>query len=56
MIYTGSDNVPYIQFQWVGDFIPELRCSKFAVGLQTSMEWEGVLEARSDSDPSGREW
>ena len=46
----------YVQFQSVGDFIPEPRCSKFAVGLQTSKEWEGVLEARSDSEPSGREW
>ena len=35
MVYTGSGNVPYVQFESVGDFIPELRCSKFAVGLQT---------------------
>ena len=28
-------NVPYVQFESVGDFIPEFRCSKFAVGLQT---------------------
>ena len=28
-------NVPYVQFESVGDFIPEPRCSKFAVGLQT---------------------
>ena len=27
--------MPYIQFESVGDFIPEPRCSKFAVGLQT---------------------
>ena len=26
----------YVQFESVGDFIPELRCSKFVVGLQTS--------------------
>ena len=25
----------YVQFESVGDFIPEPRCSKFAVGLQT---------------------
>ena len=25
----------YVQFELVGDFIPEPRCSKFAVGLQT---------------------
>jgi len=28
-IYTGSGNVSYVQFQSVGDFIPEPRCSKF---------------------------
>ena len=27
--------MPYVQFESVGDFIPETRCSKFAVGLQT---------------------
>ena len=32
--YTGSGNVPYVQFKSVGDFIPEPRCSKFDVGLQ----------------------
>ena len=32
---AGSGNVPYIQFESVGDFIPEPRCSKSAVGLQT---------------------
>ena len=36
MIYTGSGNMPYVQFGSVGDFIPKPRCSKFAVGLQTS--------------------
>ena len=35
MIYTGSGNVPYIQSGSVGDFIPEPRCSKSVVGLQT---------------------
>ena len=35
MVYTGSGNVPYVQFESVGDFIPESRCSKFPVGLQT---------------------
>ena len=28
--------MPYIQFESVGDFIPEPRCSKFVVGLQMS--------------------
>ena len=27
--------MPYVQFESVGDFILEPRCSKFAVGLQT---------------------
>ena len=36
MVYTGSSNVSYVQFESVGDFILESRCSKFAVGLQTS--------------------
>ena len=27
--------MPYVQFESVGDFISEPRCSKFAVGLQT---------------------
>ena len=35
MVYTSSGNVPYVKFESVGDFIPEPRCSKFAVGLQT---------------------
>ena len=40
-IYTGLGNRPYVQLRSVGDFISELRCSKFAVGLQKSKEWEG---------------
>ena len=35
MVYTSSGNMPYVQFESVGDFIPEPRCSTFAVGLQT---------------------
>ena len=27
--------MPYVQFESVDDFIPEPRCSKFIVGLQT---------------------
>ena len=27
--------MPYVQYESVGDFIPEPRCSKFAVELQT---------------------
>ena len=28
--------MPYVQFESVGDIIPEPKCSKFVVGLQTS--------------------
>ena len=28
--------MPYVQFELVDDFIPKPRCSKFALGLQTS--------------------
>ena len=34
MVYTGSGKMSYAQFESVDDFIPEPRCSKFAVGLQ----------------------
>ena len=44
MVYIGSSNVSYVQFESVGDFIPELRCSKFAVGLQTSGNKKGGVE------------
>ena len=33
--------MPYVQFESVGDFIPEPRCSKFAVGLQNEKEKDG---------------
>ena len=46
---------PTSSFQSVGDFIPEPRWSKFAVGLQTSRNKKGVLKARSDSEPKDRE-
>ena len=54
-VYTGSDNVPYVQFESVGDFIPEPRCSKFAMGLQTEGRKMGVQEVRSDSGLKGQE-
>ena len=41
MIYTGSGNMPYVQCGSVGDFIPEPRCLKSVVGLQTR-ERDGV--------------
>ena len=52
MIYTSSGNVPYVQFGSVGDFIPEPRCSKSVVGLQTRRRKMGVPEDRSA--PVGR--
>ena len=52
MIYTGLGNVPYVQSRSVGDFIPEPRCPKSIVGLQTRRRKEGVQEARSG--PTGR--
>ena len=55
-VYTGSGNVPYVQFKSVGDFIPEPRCSKFTVGLQTRRRKMGVQEVRSDSGRKGQEW
>ena len=54
-VYTGSGNVPYVQFESVGDFIPEPRCSKFAVGLQMEGRKIGVQEVWSDSSLKGRE-
>ena len=55
-IYTGSDNVPYVQSESVDDFISEPRCLKFAVGLQMRGRKMGVQEVWSDSGPKGREW
>ena len=37
----------YVQFESVGDFIPESRCSKFAVGLQ--MEGSKMGSARGSN-------
>ena len=54
-IYTGSGNVSYVQFESVGDFIPEPRCSKFAVGLQTRRRKMGGTRGpvgRAESDRS----
>ena len=55
-VYTGSGNVPYIQFESVGDFIPGPRCSKFVMELQMEVSKMGVQEVRSNSGPKGREW
>ena len=55
MVYTSSGNVPYVQFESVGDFIPEPRCSKFDVGLQTSGNKMGVLEVQLGSGLESRE-
>ena len=55
-VYTGSDNVPYVQFELAGDFIPEPRCSKFTVGLQTEGSKMGGARVRSDYGLKGQEW
>ena len=54
-IYTGSGNVPYVQFGSVSDFIPEPRCSKLLWGYKrVGIRW-GVQEVRSDSRLKGQE-
>ena len=56
MVYTGSGNMPYVQFESVDEFIPEPRCSKFVVELQTEERKIEVHEVRLDSNLKGREW
>ena len=46
---------PTSMFESVDDFIPEPRCSKFVVGLQTRGSKMGVQEVPSDSGLKGRE-
>ena len=53
MIYTGSGNVPYVQSGSVGDFIPEPRCSKSVVGVQTRRRKEGVYKRFGRLRPEG---
>ena len=53
MVYIGSGNMPYVQFELVGDFIPEPRCSKFVVGLQMRRRKMGCTRGpigRAESD------
>ena len=47
--------MPYVQFESVIDFIPEPRCLKFAVGLQTEGSKMEVQEVWSDSGLKGQE-
>ena len=54
-VYTGSGNMPYVQFESVGDIIPEPRCSKFAVGLQTRGRKMGCTRGPVGSGQIGRE-
>ena len=51
--------MPYAQFEWVDDFIPEPSCLKFAVGLQMEGRKMGgykrsgrTLVGRAESDGS----
>ena len=43
-VYTGSGNVPYVQFESVGDFIPEPRCSSLQWDYKREGERWGVQE------------
>ena len=54
-VYTGSGNVPYVQFGSVGDFIPEPRCSNSVVGLQTRSRKVGCTRGPVGSGRKGRE-
>ena len=45
--------MPYVQFESVGDFIPEPRCSKSVVGLQTRRRKEGVYKRFDWLQPEG---
>ena len=53
MVYTGSGNVPYVQLESVGDFIPKPRCSKSAVGLQTRGRKKGCTRGPVGLRPEG---
>ena len=53
MIYIGSGNVPYVQSGSVDDFIPEPRCSKSVMGLQTRRIKEGVYKRFGRLRPEG---
>ena len=53
-VYTDSGNMPYVQFESIGDFIPEPRCSKSVVGLQTRRRKEGRSRGPVGSDQKGR--
>ena len=52
MIYTGSGNVPYVQFGSVGDFVPEPGARSLQWGYKREGERWGVQEVRSA--PTGR--
>jgi hypothetical protein len=45
--------VPYVQSGSIGDFIPEPRCSKSVVGLQTRRRKEGVYKRFGRLRPEG---
>ena len=44
-----------IRFESVGDFIPEPRCSKFVVGLQTRRRKMGCIRGPVGFDRKGQE-
>ena len=46
-------NMPYVESGSVGDFIPEPRCSKSVVGVQTRRRKKGVHKRFSRLRPEG---
>ena len=45
--------MPYVQCESVGDFIPEPRCSKSIVGVQTRRRKKGVYKSFGRLRPEG---
>ena len=45
--------MPYVQSGLVGDFIPEPRCSKSVVGLQTRRRKKGIYKRFGRLRPEG---
>ena len=55
MVYIDSCNVPYVQFESVGDFILEHSAQSLLWGYKRKGERWGLQTARSDSGLKGRE-
>ena len=55
-VYTGSGNMPYVQLRLVGDFILSSGARSLLWGYKRIGMRREVLEAQSNSEPSGPEW